>query len=443
MILAAKNREVAVRFNDRFGSRPDVLNNPADILELAKQKATSFHVSEEIWSNPLQLSPNMKKNDINSLRVGWDLVLDIDCSFFEYSRIAADLVIKALRFNDVKSISCKFSGNKGFHIGIPFEAFPKTIGNKKTSSMFPDAARKVAFYITELIKRQLGKKIMELEGDFSKVAEKTKVDSKKIIYYEKNEFNDRIAALNAEPFLNIDTILISSRHLFRMAYSLHEKSGLVSVPLDPDKVMDFEKAHAEPKNLKISKFRFLDSENIVKGNASKLLMQALDFSSVKEQEVRVEPRKDFEIKDAMPEDFFPPCIKLISNGLNDGRKRALFILVNFLTSVGWDYEQIEVYLRKWNKKNLESLRENLLVGQVRYHKSQKKKILPPNCNNNMYYVDLGVCKKDNLCLKIKNPVSYAIRKTFYLNKEAGKMQKKEAKEKEKRVIKGKEKAVKK
>ena len=234
MILAAKNREVAVRFNDRFGSRPDVLNNPADILELAKQKATSFHVSEEIWSNPLQLSPNMKKNDINSLRVGWDLVLDIDCSFFEYSRIAADLVIKALRFNDVNSISCKFSGNKGFHIGIPFEAFPKTIGNKKTSSMFPDAARKVAFYITELIKRQLGKKIMELEGDFSKVAEKTKVDSKKIIYYEKNEFNDRIAALNAEPFLNIDTILISSRHLFRMAYSLHEKSGLVSVPLDPE-----------------------------------------------------------------------------------------------------------------------------------------------------------------------------------------------------------------
>jgi len=35
IIKAAKNREIAVRFDDKFGSRPDVLNNPNDILELA------------------------------------------------------------------------------------------------------------------------------------------------------------------------------------------------------------------------------------------------------------------------------------------------------------------------------------------------------------------------------------------------------------------------
>src|SRR3989344_7274825 len=147
IIKAAKNREIAVKFNDKFGNRPDVLNNPNDILELAKQKATSFHASEELWSNPLQLNPNMKKHEIDALRIGWDLVLDIDCSLYEYSKIAADLVIKALKFNDIKSISCKFSGNKGFHIAVPFEAFPETIGNEKTRMMFPDAARKIAFYI--------------------------------------------------------------------------------------------------------------------------------------------------------------------------------------------------------------------------------------------------------------------------------------------------------
>ena len=418
IIKAAENKEIAVQYRDKFGARPDVLNNPNDILELAKQKATSFHSSEELWSNPLQLSPNIKKHELNSLRIGWDLVLDIDCSFYEYSKIAADLVIKALKFNDVKSVSCKFSGNKGFHIGIPFEAFPETIRNEKTSMVFPDAARKVAFYIKELIKKPLGEKIMQYENnDFSKIVEKTKENPNKITYHEKNELGDNIAKLNAEPFLNIDTILISSRHLYRMPYSLHEKSSLVSLPLNPEEILNFKKEDADPKNIKISKFMFLDRNNVVKGEAKKLIMQAFDFTSNREEEINVEVKKDFEIKDAMPERFFPPCIKLIlNNGLSDGRKRALFILINFLTSLGWNYDDIERYLKEWNKKNNEPLRENYLLGQLRYHKSQKKKILPANCNNMMYYVDIGVCKPDNLCSKIKNPVSYSIRKSFFSRK---------------------------
>ena len=35
----------------------------------------------------------------------------------------------------------------------------------------------------------------------------------------------------------------------------------------------------------------------------------------------------------------------------------------------------------------------------------------------MYYVDIGVCKPDNLCAKIKNPVSYSQRKAMYMNKD--------------------------
>lgn len=421
IIKAAENREIAVKYNDKFGTRPDVLNNPNDVLELAKQKATSFHCSEELWSNALQLNPNMKKHETGELRIGWDLVLDIDCIFYEYSRIAADWVIKALKFNEVKSISCKFSGNKGFHIGIPFEAFPEKIGNEKTRNMFPDAARRIAFYIKELIKKPLGEEIMQYENNnFSKIVEKTKENPNKITYHEKNRFGDNIAKLNAEPFLNIDTILISSRHLYRMPYSLHETSGLVSVPLDPDTVLNFKKEYADPKNIKISEYRFLDRNNVVKGEAGKLLMQAFDFSANKEEEINVETKKDYEIKDAMPEQFFPPCIKLLSAGLSDGKKRALFILINFLTSLGWDYKHIEDYLKEWNKKNNEPLRENYFLGQLKYHKTQKKKILPANCNNNMYYVDIGVCRPDNLCSKIKNPVSYSIRKSFFMRKDVKK-----------------------
>jgi len=421
IIKAAKNREIAVKFNDKFGNRPDVLNNPNDILELAKQKATSFHASEELWSNPLQLDTSMRKNEMDALRIGWDLVLDIDCSFYEYSKIAADLVVKALKFNDVKSVSCKFSGNKGFHIGVPFEAFPKTIRNEKTANMFPDAARRIAYYIKELIKKPLGEKIMQFEkNDFSRIIEKTKENPNKITYYEKNSYGDKIAKLDAEPFLNIDTILISSRHLFRMPYSLHEKSGLVSLPLNPEDALNFKKEDADPKNIKISKFRFLDRDGIAKGEAKKLIMQAFDFTLNKEEEINAEEKRDYEITTALGEEFFPPCIKLISNGLADGRKRALFILINFLTSLGWDYKEIEAYLKEWNKKNNEMLRENYLVGQLRYHKTQKKKILPPNCNNMMYYVGIGVCRPDNLCSKIKNPVSYAVRKSLFSRKEVKK-----------------------
>ena len=55
IVAAAKNREIAIKFGDKFSQRPDTLNNPTDIIELAKQKATSFHASEELWKNPLQL----------------------------------------------------------------------------------------------------------------------------------------------------------------------------------------------------------------------------------------------------------------------------------------------------------------------------------------------------------------------------------------------------
>ena len=114
IIANSKDREVASRFNDNFGKRPDVLRHASDVLELAKQGATSFHASEELWRNALQLDPSLKRHELDNLRIGWDLVLDIDCGFFDYSKIAADLVIKALKFHNVKSISCKFSGNKVF-----------------------------------------------------------------------------------------------------------------------------------------------------------------------------------------------------------------------------------------------------------------------------------------------------------------------------------------
>jgi len=472
MIEHAKDKEVIARFEDKFSNRPDVLKYQRDVLELAKQGATSFHASEELWNNPLRLSTDMKKRELENLRTGWDLIIDIDCPYWEYSKLITHLIIEALKKQGVSSISCKFSGNKGFHIGVPFEAFPKNVSGREIKSEFPDGVRVIAFYLTDYIekelsqtiqkesKNELAKKIGKRYEDLVKIVcekcgtdlteekketemlchycgEKREIDGKtkffqckkckKIVKIEEKEKQCKkckskkfIEKFDIKHILNVDAILISSRHLYRMPYSLHEKTGLCSIPIDPDKVMEFEKDMAKPEKAKID-FKFLD-RNVKEENAKRLFDDAFYwyYENVKrDEEIREDIKEHkaiYEIKSALNEAFFPPCIRNILKGVEDGRKRSVFILVNFLTSVGWEHEKIENFLKEWNKKNSEELREVYYLGQLRYHKQQNKKILPPNCENRMYYKDMRICTPDNLCGKVKNPVSYGIRKVRHREK---------------------------
>jgi len=402
----ATGKEIAARFNDSFGKRPDVLQYPNDVLEIAKKGATSFHCSEELWSNPLQLKPLMSKKELDQLRTGWDLVLDVDCKFIDYSKIAADLIVKALQHHNIKNLSIKFSGNKGFHIGVPFQSFPEEISGVSTKLLFPEAAKRVALYIKEKIYTSLGKQILDLEGNsYNKIAAKT---NKKIeeIYIKKESKPE----LNVESFLTIDTLLISLRHMYRLPYSLHEKSGLVSIPIHPQKVFDFDLNDAKPENTNVSEIKFLDREKSKLAEANELFRDAFDFIT-KKPEFEVQER-EYEIPpEAIPEKFFPPCIQKLLIGVEDGRKRALFILTNFLSSCGWSYEAIQARLSEWNKKNKEPLHQTYFLGQLRYHKQHRKKILPPNCHNTAYYQDLRVKCSEEICSKVKNPIGYARRKS--------------------------------
>ena len=245
---------------------------------------------------------------------------------------------------------------------------------------------------------------MQLEGnDFNKIMQKTgrKAEEIRGVDLETGEIY-----LNAEPFLAIDTILISPRHLFRAPYSLHEKSGLASIPVDTEKIPEFRKEEAAPEKVKIQ-HSFLEKGAAAPGEARDLVMQAFDFQQETRRE-HAKAEKEFIIPEtALPEKYFPPCIKCILKGLEDGRKRAVFVLINFLRCSGWEYEDIEKRLEEWNKKNKELLRDAYWKSQLRYHRQQKKMVLPPNCGNKAYYQDMRCCFPDARCRKIKNPVNYA------------------------------------
>ena len=407
----AQNKEVGIRYGDQFGRRPDILSYPRDILELALQGATSVHASEELWSNPLALQSSLNRKELDQLRTGWDLVLDIDCAIMEYSRICADLVVKFLKYCEVKNISVKFSGNKGFHVGVPFEAFPKEISGKLTRDLFPEAPKKIAFYIKENIKEELGRRILQFEqNNFNDISKKVNVDKEKIkmaVKHRDSRWGEQeIETLDVEPFLAIDTVLISSRHLYRMPYSMHEKSGLVSLPIDPDQVLKFEKFMASPEKIIAPMFKFLDRK-IETESASRLLLQAYDFEVKSTEEKSAREFEETTISSPVKEDFFPPCMKLLLQGLDDGKKRGIFCLTNFLGKIGWNKTEIELLIINWNnEKNREPLRTVYIKGQMSSFKPGER--LPPNCSNEAYYLGIRICQPDGLCKRIKNPVNYTL-----------------------------------
>lgn len=410
---AAEDKEIAVRYNDAFGKRPDILQYPADVLALAQRGATSFHCSEELWINPLQITSNMKRHELDELRKGWDLLLDIDCDEWEYSKIAADLIVQFLRdYHGLKSLTVKFSGNHGFHLAVPFEAFPETVHGQLTKDLFPDGPRKIAAYIGDSIKPHLAQRILAKDGDVSVIAPKVKKSVEEIL---------TAGAFDPFKVLVIDTVLISSRHLYRMPYSLNEKSGRVSIPVDPSQILSFDRASADPEKIKVNAIPFLDRSLATPNEASKLFIQAFDHHTP-EIEVKITKEKEFDIpKFALQEELFPPCIKLLLQPMDDGKKRAMFVLTNFLSSVGWDADKIEERLTAWNKTHKEPIREQIITGHLAYHRKRKGNVLPPNCDNAAYYQSLQVCKPDNLCnsrglRSIKNPVNYSMAKIRWIQR---------------------------
>lgn len=385
----SQNREVIPSYMmENFGKRPDSLQYPNEVFELVKKGATSLHCSEELWKDPLKISTEMNEKQLNELRTGWDLFFDIDSKYIDYSKILTKIIIKMMNFHGIRNIGIKFSGSKGFHLIIPWKAFPKKVNNVNTSDMFPEWPRIIIKYIAEQTKKQLIEEISNLTKP-----------------------NKYVKDFTAPEEVIPDLILISPRHLFRAPYSLHEKTALASVVLKPEEIDDFELKDANPLKVKVENF-IPDSEE---GEARELLLQALDWHKEFESsdKDKIKQYKEFNFKpikfEKLSEKQFPPSIQKILKGVSDGRKRALFILINLFRSIGLDKDELEKRIHDWNKKNKVSLKEGYLKSQFSWA-YRNKPVLPPNFDKD-YYKGIGIIPTEEE-IRYKNPVNYIAKKQF-------------------------------
>lgn len=481
----SKYREISPRYFEGFGKRPDSFQFRGDVLSLAKKGATSFHCSEELWSDPLKIKTGMDKKEADSLRIGWDLLIDIDCKWFDYSKLAAKSIIETFRRHGVKNVGIKFSGSKGFHILLPWKAFPKSVNGVELKDMFPEVPRTLVAYLrrysekvmTEFLPENYREEFkdtdvkrgvkclncgeiadsydeVELFCKFCKTGEIKKIynneekefrcpecrrimeriNSKKVYHCSRcditSKFNPKrdleinkndskfqeTEELDIFGIMGLDLVLTSPRHLFRMPYSLHEKTALASVVISPDEIDSFDLKKADPMKVKIRNFMPDSGE----GEAKEFVMQALDWAKTEGLDKEVEKKASGKYEnyktvklENLKDSQFPPSILKILEGVHDGRKRALFVLINFFRSIGVPKEDFEKKIFEWNDKNEVPLRKAYINAQLSW--SYNHKIVPPPNFDKDYYRGIGI-EPTGEEINMKNPVNFVIKKNSLENK---------------------------
>ncbi|NPE27023.1 hypothetical protein HNV12_03410 [Methanococcoides sp. SA1] len=474
MYSFCKNRETVANHNNNFfAKRPDTFDYPSDILNQARTGATSFHTSEEIWTDPLKINTDMTPQQYNEIKTGWDLLIDIDSPFLDYGKIAAKLLIEQFEKHGIHNIGIKFSGGKGFHILIPSKAFPEEFKGQLTKDNFPDWPRAIATYLFKKIREPMNKEILEmssreklieqgelvsehtcpkckaptikkknykyvcpnikckssLEGftkkkvamlcpgcntkmnlisqrevDFCKTC---KISTAKLEASKSKEiFKEEVTIKSTED--SVDVVLVSPRHLFRAPYSLHEKSGYASIPITKDQIENFRPSDADP--LKITTIHNFMPDSI-EGEATLLLEKALRQAE-KEKPKQVEKKyegKGVDMKGlTITPNMYPPIIKKLLKGIpQDGRKRALSLLLSFFTSLEFPADHIEEIIQDWNEKNYAPLKQGYIKSQIDW--SIKNKRLPPNYDKPIYK-EFGITAPP--VPGMKNPINYTIKKAF-------------------------------
>jgi len=480
------DREVIPRYFEGFGKRPDTLQYMSDIMGLVNRGATSFHASEEIWENPLNINSEMNVEELNKERKGWDLLIDIDSPFLDCSKIAAELIIDAMEHHGIRNYGIKFSGSKGFHIIVSGKAFPKEFDGIEMSDAFPEWPRAISEYLMSYIRSDYNKLAAEILSNVDAIQRRTNIKREDLFEIRCKECNkkalggeiivlkcpvcglsaekknprtnkkrlrclsskcpgfletieerkyhyceyckdpenenlqldserhpdsfEKFEGVSAEKVASLDMVLVAPRHLFRMPYSLHEKTALSSIVLSKEEIKKFNPKDADPLRIKIRNYFPENSDN----EAKRLLAAALEWKKAKESKEEKIINDKYKGKEFAPIDLngvderlFPNPIKKLLAGVKDGRKRGLFVLISFFRTLGFSVEYINKEVREWNKRNENPLKEGYIRSQIEWFMKQRKKILPPNYSNESFYRDLGILEKKP---EAKNPIVEVLRK---------------------------------
>ncbi len=392
---AAAGREAAGVFSDgTYDARPNSIIYPSDVKQMAKKGVTSFHISVEHWKNPMAISTETK--NYGKLRTGFDILIDIDSKLgIDEARITAQLICEFLGKYGIKNYGIKFSGRRGFHICLPWTMLPKEVDFKATAKHYPKIPKIIARFIRRGISEQLMRELIKSKGAKQLLEILEEKPSKLSPYY----------------FVEVEKDW-GARHLFRAPYSLNEKTWLVSLPMSFADLKNFRIETAKPENIIVKEPFFKGEEN----EAESLVLDAIDWYAArkKEKEKKKAPVRRTVWEKKIPEELFPPCIKIILSGMSDGRKRSIFTLINYLRMCNWSWEEIGNKLSEWNSRNRPPLPKTLIVSQLRY--SQNNTMNPANCDSGMFYTDIGICRPDVTCkggtphITVKNPINYPFRK---------------------------------
>ena len=471
-------------------------------MTLKKKRANLNRIKKVLkWFNDFKsIEPN---SDSKKILSNYEDLFNSDISVIEIKEIIKkekeivyDVSVEETEafFGNYYPVLLHNSGNKGFHIIVPWGAFPKEVYGMQTKDMFPEWPKLICQYLTETLREKLADEIFENEN-LSEIAKKIGKKKEDLIITEclschrpvklkdlvtwscfycktdrtmlqKNKripkcpdckreliekFREKIYVCDfcdinsksnpdmfsktrakTESLIEADLVLVSSRHLFRMPYSLHEKTALSSIVIDKDKIKDFQIKDANPFKAEIKNFYPKPKIN----EAKELLLQVLDWKEHQEKEQdflkeqgaaisklkgssspkKANPKKANSkyqkiLIDNPSDEIFPPCIKNILKGIkDDGRKRALFILINFFKSLGLNEVELEKRINLWNDKNYQPLKKGYIQSQLNWYRKNTT-ILPPNCDKSNYQ-DLNICHPDQLCRQIKNPLNYSVKRFF-------------------------------
>ncbi|MBI4177777.1 MAG: hypothetical protein HY516_05460 [Candidatus Aenigmarchaeota archaeon] len=398
LLEVSKNREVAGIFKTgSFGQRPNMLVYPEDIVSMVRSGTVSFHGSVERWDNPMSLRPGMGAEELSEVRTGFELIIDPDVKSFDFAKIITKVFLEELRSRGIKNIGLKYTGGKGFHVAVPFESFPKRIDYKPAKMQYPVIPQIITAYLKEKARRKIADAILRYEPNIDEIARKIQAEPQQLISEEGLDVYKIVTEVG----------LFTSRHMFRLPYSLHESSLLVSLPMKISDIDKFEKTDAEPDKVKV-KEKFLKFESADSAEMEALIIEAMDWHGSRAKEEEVKRKFIITNSDKIPAEFFPPSIKKIMSGLADGRKRSVLILFNFLRNMNWTDDEIENSITEWNGKNTPPLPSNYIRSQMRWLRNSRK-MLPPNFENENFYKSMGIDCSAETGAGCRNPVTYASR----------------------------------